>query len=131
VGLSRSLDPPARNFGAPVAELRWGYRLSPRLEPDAGAALIAFPEAVPELRVGIRVHPFGGSALPVAGGLFVRPGLHALLAGGEGFEWGIGGEVGYLAEGRRLIGYAAVASTRVFRHPRVHLEARLGVGFRF
>ena len=131
VGFSRSLDPPVRNLGAPVFELRYARRLTRHLEPDVGLALIAFPEPVPELRAGVRFRPLAHAHIPIVSGLFLRPGAHALLAGGAGFEWALGAEVGYLADARRLLGYLALATTRVFRHPRVLFEARLGAGFRF
>ena len=132
-GLSTAIEPRVVNLGPPSIELRFAYRFPAHtwMELDAGLALIAFPEIIPELRLGTRFYPIGAfSKLPVLRDFYVRPGAQALLHG-RGFDFAANAEVGFAFSARRLIAVVAVSESYYVRNPRLATEARLGVGFRF
>jgi hypothetical protein len=132
-GLSTTIEPRVVNLGAPNVELRLSYRFrnQPWIELDAGLALIAYPEIVPELRLGARFFPIGAfTQIPVLRDFYLRAGAHALLSG-PGFDYAPNAEMGFAFSARRLIVLVAMSETYYVRNPRLATEVRLGVGFRF
>jgi hypothetical protein len=132
-GWSTAIEPRVINVGPPSIELRFSYQLRDLqwIELDAGLALIAYPEHVPELRLGARFFPIGAfSRAPVIRDLFVRVGIQNLVTV-AGFDYAPNAEVGFAFSGHRLIAYLALSESYYVLHPRLVTGVRLGAGFRF
>ena len=133
VGKSLSTERRVDNLAPPWVELRYAYEPTsqPLVRLTAGLAVIVFPEHIPELRIGARVHPLQPvTRAPVARDLFVAASLQTLLSI-DGFDVAPHLEVGVCAEASRLVGFAAIGVSRYLRGPRLVTEARIGVGFTF
>ncbi len=118
------------NQAPPGAEIRLAYRpwCARWSVPDLTLGVIVFPEVVPTLGVGYRVHPF--MSTPAARHLFARVGAVGLVSI-EGFDLAVTGEVGAAVTKHRLIGWLGLGADRYLLHPRVAVQVRLGVGLTF
>jgi hypothetical protein len=132
-GISTAIDPRVVNIAPPSIELRYSQNLERYswIEFDAGLALIAFPEHVPELRLGARIYPVRAlTQMPVVRDFFLRAGASALLSI-DGFDYAPNGEVGFAFSGHGIIFYVALSETYYIQNPRLVTDARIGAGFRF
>lgn len=118
------------NQAAPGAELRLAYRpwCARWSVPDLALGVIVFPEVVPTLGLGYRVHPF--MSTPAARHVFVRVGTFGLVSI-DGFDLAVSGELGAAVTKHRLIGWFGVGVDRYLIQPRVAAQVRLGVGLTF
>jgi hypothetical protein len=117
------------NNAPPSGELRLGWRTRHRLRvtPEAVVAGFVYPELVGAVGVGVRLNP-----LPATAGLrhlFVRGAVQVLAARGSDVAPGV--ETGAAVEGGRLIAWLGLGADRFLVHPRLVVQARLGVGVWF
>ncbi len=130
LGQSQSLDTNASNFAPPSVELRYGYQFKPMLKLEAGVAIVAFPEVVPELRFAINTKPLAITNVVVLRDLYVRAGPQ-LLAVTKGSDWSLHAEGGLSVTAARVTFTLGLAIARHIRGPRLNRELRTGVGFAF
>jgi hypothetical protein len=131
VGSSFTLgDRRAVNRAPPSAEVRLGLR--PRRArwavAEVGLGITVYPELVPHLGLGLRVHPLTDVAY--ARHLFVRLGGSGLVAL-DGFDLSVGGEAGIAVNRQRVIGWVGLGADRFVIHPRLLVQGRVGVGVTF
>jgi hypothetical protein len=130
-GRSYSLgDGRVANLAPPTAEVRLGLRraCAPWAVPEVALGLIAFPETVPALGLGLRVHPF--TSVPFARHSFVRGGVAGLVAL-DGFDLAVVVESGVAVTHQRVVGWLGIGADRFLVDPRVVAQLRVGVGVTF
>ncbi len=131
IGQSFTLGPRRTANGAPPnAEVRVGWR--PRRArwavAELGLGATVFPELVPTLGLGLRLHPLVDRAY--VRHLFARVGASALIVV-DGFDLAVGGEAGVAIARQRVVGWIGLGADRFVIQPRLVVQGRVGVGVTF
>lgn len=118
------------NLAPPSSEVRLGLRrgCAPWAVFEVALGGVVFPELVPTVGLGLRLHPLG--RVPVARHGFVRAGVTA-LGSIDGFDLAVAGEAGVAITRQRLIGWLGVGGDRYLVAPRLVVQVRVGVGVIF